>query len=121
MSVSSVQNVSFKGNECAKPQKKTGGLLPAICSVPVSGLGQLIDGRGRKGAKFFITTYGGYALSGALGVLSLLAAQKNSKVGAVAASFASLATLAIGVVSHIKSVIDGYKGEKSENNIDTQA
>lgn len=121
MSISSVQGVSFKGNECAKPQKKTGGILPAVCSVPISGLGQLVDGRGRKGAKYFITTYGSYALGGALSALSLLAAQKNSKAGMVAASVASLATFGIGIISHIKSIIDGYKGEKCENNIDTQA
>ena len=122
MSVSSVQNVSFKGNcNCKSCQKKTGGALPAICSVPVSGLGQLVDGRGRKGAKYFLTTYGSYALGGLLSSLAMVANNKGSKAGAIAAGIGSVAALFAGGVSHIASIIDAAKGEKCENKVDVDA
>ena len=120
MSISSVQNVSFKGCRCGNCRNKTGGMLPAFCSIPVSGLGQLIDGRGRKGAKFFLATYGSYAMATALNVLNLVAKEKGSKIGAVATYTGSLVALATGLLTHVKSVIDGYNGERCEDTIDIE-
>ena len=128
MSLSGVQNVSFQGckqaqNQQTQPaqQRKTGGAFPAIASLLVPGLGQAIDGRGKKGLKYFLTDVASMTASSLLAFLATNACKNGSRTGAIAAGVGAVVTSIACLVNKIKNVADAYQGEKCNNKVDTQA
>ena len=127
MSLSAVQNVSFKGN-CENCQKKTGGAVPLVASMAVPGLGQYIDGRGQEGKKFFLRGVGAGIVAGIGSVISALAINKEimseeltkgasalTKAGKLGGLAVMTAGLIYGVVNHYKNLKDAYQGDKNIN------
>ena len=142
MSISAIQNVSFKGTnnqsdvfkgwqdhreikphqttaQTAAP-KKTGGAFPAVASYFIDGLGQYIDDRNKSAAKYFLRGLGAFALTGIGTGLTIAAGNRCSKVGMVAGAVLGGAGLIGSVVNKLQDVKDAYQGEKAPT-IDTNA
>ena len=117
MSISTINSISFKGNSqqtnSNQKAKKTGGIVPAIASLAIPGLGQFINNDNKTGIKFL---GGSIALLG----LNIFSTIKHKPTLA-------LATGISGFVLAIASAENAYKGKKAESNnqtenkVDTQA
>ena len=105
--------VSFSGSE----EKVSGGnkFLSGAASLVIPGLGQLINGEGKKGLKHFLGQLGLETGAITLGcVATHLAETGGSKTGKIAAGVGA-AALGIGaIVNAVKSCIDAAKNAKNK-------
>ena len=114
-----ISSVNFAGKiEQPKTQQK-GGAGKAVASAFIPGLGQLIDGRGKDGAKYFGGVVALKAASGLVGLSIIKKAAKAIEQGAenlpktpvakvAAMSLIGLASLGLWVAN----IVDAYKGGK---------
>ena len=115
---------ALKGNK--DKQKKKGGLIPAVASTFVPGLGQLIDKRPKRAAVCFGRELATIAGTRALTLLSLAAINKCKTGLSLAISLTSLALSCVLPVFRATNIIDAYKGvheselkNEAANNTDT--
>lgn len=133
MSISAIQNVSFKGtnNQPAafqdfrevKPYqtttqpaapRKTGGAFPALASYKMVGLGQYLDDRNKNARKYFLRSLGAIAATGiGIGIAGITGYFKHSIAGIIAGTLLATAGIAGSIVNKFQCVKDAYQGEKA--------
>lgn len=102
------QNVSFAAAE--KPASGKGQkLAKSFCSLIMTGLGQMCDGRVKTGFKQ-LGAYIGFAFLTSAGYVGNIVA--NTKAGKAASLVAMVAGAIGSVATKIHTVVDAYKGGK---------
>ncbi len=99
-----VDSLQLSTKQSAPPKASTGKKIGlGIASALIPGLGQLVDGDGKKAAKYFLTEVGasvaGYAALALIG---------PSPIGLAVMGLSSV----VGVINYIGSIVDAAKNAK---------
>ena len=131
MSISTINSISFKGNSqqtnSNQKAKKTGGIVPAVGSFFIPGLGQFINGNNEAGFKFLAKHIALMALYKLSMLADYIGVRKSSSALIIASFIGSIISTIANLTLRISSAENAYKGKKAESNnqtenkVDTQA